>query len=122
MPGILHFDVQGRSQFIGEISAGGTVDECFRGGQQGAEAGEPNLCPRPQSVVVKTGDFVQGIVSAAMGVAGEVIQRFEFTEDGDIDRGAESLFQFVQSGDLVAQQKRAQGIGSEWKERGLIML
>ena len=48
-----------------------------------------------------------------MGIAGEVIQRFEFAEDGDIDRSAESLFQFVQSGDFVAQQKRAQCIGAE---------
>src|SRR5713226_4402829 len=113
MQGILHFDVQGRSQFIGEISARGTIDECSRGGQQCAATGEPDLSLRPQSVIVKTGDLAQGIVSTAMGVAGEIIQRFEFTEDGDVDRGTESLFQFVQSGDLVAQQKRAQFIGAE---------
>ena len=64
-------------------------------------------------MVVKTGDFAQSIVSAAMGVAGEVIQRFELAEDGDIDRGAEGLLQFVESGDLVAQQKRAQFMGVE---------
>src|SRR5713226_1518971 len=113
MQGILHFDVQGRSQFIGEVSARGTIDECSRGGQQCAATGEPDLSLRPQSVIVKTGDLAQGIVSTAMGVAGEIIQRFEFTEDGDVDRGTESLFQFVQSGDLVAQQKRAQFIGAE---------
>ena len=113
MQGVLHFDVQGRSQFIGEVSARGTIDECFCGGQQRAEPGEPDLCLRPQSVVVKTGDFAQSIVSAAVGVAGEIIQQLKFTEDGDVDRRAQSLFQFIQSGDLVAQQKRAQFIGAE---------
>jgi hypothetical protein len=63
-------------------------------------------------MVVKAGDFAQSIVSAAMGVAGEVIQRFELAEDGDIDRGAEGLLHFVEGGDLVAQQKRAQFIGA----------
>jgi len=55
-----------------------------------------------------------------MGVADEVIQGFELAEDGDIDRGAEGLLQFVESGDLVAQQKRAQFMGVEGE--GLIML
>jgi len=113
MEGILHFDVQLGQQFIGEASPQGTVNERFRGCQQGAEAGEPDLLLGPQSAIVKASDFAQGIVSAAMGIAGEVIQRLEFAEDRDIDRGAEGLFQFVQSSDFVAQQKRAQGIGAE---------
>ena len=72
-------------------------------------------------MVVKAGDFAQGIVSAAMGVAGEVIQRLEFAEDGDVDGGAEGLFQFVEGGDLgcAAASERS---ASERKERGLIML
>ena len=110
---VLHIDVQGARQFIGEISARGTIDECLGGGQQRAELREPDVCLRPQSVVVEAGDFTQGIVSAAMGVAGEVIQRLEFAEDRDIDGGAEGLFQFVEGGDLVAQQQRAQFIGAE---------
>ncbi len=48
-----------------------------------------------------------------MGVAGEITQRLEFAEDGDIDRRAESVFQLIHSSDLVAQQKRAQVIGAE---------
>jgi Rhodopirellula transposase DDE domain len=113
LQGVLYLDVQAKSQLIGEISTRGTIDECFRGSQKCAETGEPNLCPRPQPVIVKTGDFAQGIVSAAMGVAGEITQRLEFPKDGNVYRGAESLFQFVQSGDLIAQQKRAQFIGAE---------
>jgi hypothetical protein len=74
MEGILHLDMQRRSQFIGEVSARGTMNESFRGSQQGTEPGKPDICLRPQSVFVKAGDFAQSIVSAAMGIAGEVIQ------------------------------------------------
>ena len=48
-----------------------------------------------------------------MGVAGEVIQGFEFAKDGDIDGGADRLFQFVESGDLAMQEQRTQCIGAE---------
>jgi hypothetical protein len=73
MQRVLHFDVQGPSQFRGEIPAGGTINDSFGGGQQRAETGEPYGCLGPQSVVVETGDFSQGVVSAAMRVAGEII-------------------------------------------------
>lgn len=101
---VLHFDVQGPSQFRGEVPAGGTIDESLGGGQQRAETREPDGGLRPQSVVLETGDFTQGIESAAMGVAGQVIERFEFAEDGDIDGGAEGVFQFIEGGDFVTQQ------------------
>jgi hypothetical protein len=48
-----------------------------------------------------------------MGVAGEVIQRLEFAEDRDIDRGARGLFQFVEGSDPAAQEQRTQFIGAE---------
>ena len=83
------------------------------GGEQRAETREPDLGMRPQPMLVETGDFPQGIVSATMGVAGEIIQRLEFPEDRDIDRGSESFFQFAQGGDLAAQQKHTQFIGAE---------
>src|SRR6266550_6119591 len=68
---------------------------------------------RPQPLIVETSDFAEGIVSTAMGVAGDVIQRLEFAEDGHIDCGAEGLFQFIEGGDLATQQQRAQFIGAE---------
>ena len=113
MQRVLYFDVQDMRQFIGKISARGMIDEPFGGGQQRAETREPDVLLRPQALVVKESDFAQSIVSAAMGVAGEVIQGYELAEDGDIDRGAEGLLQFAERGDLVAQQKRAQFIGVE---------
>src|ERR1039457_2422209 len=68
---------------------------------------------RPQPFVIETSDFAERIVSTAMGVAGDVIQRLEFAEDGHVDRGAEGLFQFIESGDLATQQQRMQFIGAE---------
>jgi len=50
---------------------------------------------RPQAFLAEKGDFTQGIVAAAMGVTGEIIQRLEFAEDRDVNRGAEGLLQFV---------------------------
>ena len=60
---------------------------------------------RPQAFLIEKGDLPQRVVAAAMGVTGEVIQRLEFAEDRDIDRGTEGLFQFVESGDLAAQKQ-----------------
>src|SRR5271169_1022684 len=108
MQGVPHFDVQDRVQFIREISARGTIDESFGSGQQRAETRKPDVCPGPQSHVVKAGDFAQSIVSTAMRVTGEIIQRLELAEDGDVDRSAEGLLHIVESGDLKTQQKRAQ--------------
>src|SRR6266699_4348117 len=96
---VLHFDVQGARQFIGEISTRRTIDECLGGSQQGTEPREPDVCPRPEAVVIETSDFTQSVVLATMGVAGEIIQRLQFPEDGDRNRGSKSLFQFAQSGD-----------------------
>src|SRR5260370_18905335 len=112
MQGVLHFDVEGSGQFIGEISTRGTIDEPFSGGQQRAETREPDVRLRPQATLVKTGDFAQRIVTAAMGVAGEVIQRFELSEDSDVDGSAEGSRHFVEGGDVVAAQKPAQFIGA----------
>ena len=54
---VLHLNVQGARQFIGEETAWGTIDEHFGSGQQRAGAREPDVCLRPQSMVVKAGDF-----------------------------------------------------------------
>src|ERR1017187_2456893 len=68
---------------------------------------------KPQTFVVKTRDFAEGVVSTAMRVAGDVIQRFKFAEDSHIDCGAEGLFEFIEGGDLATQQQRTQFIGAE---------
>ena len=105
MQGVLHLDMQGAGQFIGKEPARGTIDERFCGGQQRTELREADGRMRPQPFVVETNDLTKRIVFAAMGVAGEVIQRLQLAEDSDIDSGAEGVFQIVESGNLVAQQQ-----------------
>jgi hypothetical protein len=48
-----------------------------------------------------------------MRVAGEIVQQFEFSEDGDIHGSAEGLFEFVEGGDFAAQEGLAQRV---WEE------
>jgi len=43
----------------------------------------------PQACVVESGSFPEGIVTAAMGVAGEVIQELELAKDGEVGAGTE---------------------------------
>ena len=69
MQRVLHLDVQGARQFVGEISARGTIDEHFGGGQQCAETREPDVSLRPQATVVKTGDFAQSIASVCLSTS-----------------------------------------------------
>src|SRR5258708_37033450 len=47
-----------------------------------------------------------------MGVAGEVVQRLQFSEDRDIDRRAKGLFEFVEGGNLGAHEQRTQFVGA----------
>jgi hypothetical protein len=39
-----------------------------------------------------------------MGIAGEIIQEFEFSKDGEVSASAESSLEFGQGGDFVAQE------------------
>ena len=65
----------------------------------------------PQADVVEAGSFAEGIVTAAMGIAGQVIEEFEFAKDGEVGGGAESLLEFGESSDFVAQEVLAEDLG-----------
>ena len=67
----------------------------------------------PQADVVEAGGFAEGIVTAAMGLAGKVIQEFELSKDGEVSAGAEGSFEFGQSSDFVAQEMLAESLGIE---------
>src|ERR1700689_1868427 len=60
----------------------------------------------------RKGRFHAGIVSAAMGVAGDVAERLQFSEDRDIGRRAKGLFEFVEGGNLGTHEQRAQFVGA----------
>jgi hypothetical protein len=55
---------------------------------------------RPQSAIVETSDFGQGVEAAAMSVAGEIVKLLQFPKDREIGVCAEDAFQFGQIGDL----------------------
>ncbi len=57
-----------------------------------------------------------------MGIAGQVIQELELAKDGEVGRGAESLFEFGQRRDFVAQQVFAEGlrIEREWTHNVIV--
>jgi hypothetical protein len=120
--GILDFSMENVGQFIGEPPARGLVDKGLDGGDKGAITGKPNGIMGPQADIVEAGGFAEGIVTAAMGIAGEVIQEFELSKDGEVGAGAESGFEFGQSSDFVAQEMLAESLGveGEWAHNVIV--
>src|ERR1700736_4349097 len=100
-------------QFIGEVATQGLIDEGLEGGDESAVAGKPNRILGPQACVVEASGFAEGIVAAAMGIAGEVIQKLELAKDGEVGGGTESAFEFGQGCDFVAAQVLAEGLSME---------
>src|SRR5205823_14050820 len=87
-----------------------------------AVTGKPNCIVGPQACVVEARSFAEGIVTATMGIAGEVIQEFELAKDGEVGTGAESSFKFGQSSDFVAQEMLAESLGveGEWAHNVIV--
>ena len=109
-------------QFVGEPAAWGLIDEGLDGGDESAIAGRPNCMVGLQAGVVEARRFAEGIVTAAMSIAGEVIQELELAKDGEVGRGAQSALEFRQRGDFVAQQVLADGLGieQEWSHNVIV--
>jgi hypothetical protein len=100
-------------QFVGEVAARGVLDEGFYGGNERAVTREPNRIVGPQAGIVEAGDFTEGVIAPAVSITGEVVQTLEFAKDGEVGGGAESVFEFRQSSDFVAQQVLAKDLGIE---------
>ena len=64
-------------------------------------------------MIIEEGDLAERVKPAAMRITAEVVQRLQFSENGDVDGCAESVLEIIQSGDFIAQQKSAQRIGAE---------
>ena len=69
-------------ELLAEMPCVCLVDERLGGGDQGAGAGEPDAAERPQSELVEVGEFVEGVVAAAMRVAGAGGEVLELAERG----------------------------------------
>ena len=101
---VLHFDVQGVAEFLGKHARGRAVDERFGGGQQRTVAREPSRAVRPQAIGSETGNLTKGVKTAAMRIAGQIVEVLEFPEHGEIDLSAESTLEVGERGDFVTEQ------------------
>src|ERR1051326_7969565 len=105
--------MQDRRQFFREISRDRAMDEHLGGGQESAVAGKPRRRAGPQTIGAETGDFAKRVETAAMRIAGQVVELFELSEDGEIDVRAEGTFQIGKRGNFVVEQELSQGIRRE---------
>ena len=64
------------------MSGLGVVDERLGGCDQGAGAGEADPGEGPQAVLVEVGECVEGVVAAAMRVAGPGVEVLELAKSG----------------------------------------
>jgi len=110
---ILDLSMECVRQFVGEAAARGLMDEVFDGGDERAVTGEPDCIVGPQAGIVEAGGFTEGVIAPAVGITGEVVEALEFAKDGEVRGGAENVFEFRQSSDLVAQQVLAKDLGGE---------
>src|ERR1035437_7904735 len=111
--GIFHFDVQDQLQFICEVALGSCADEGFQGRDQMAPPREPHLVKGPKALGIKLRDLVEGVVAAAVGVAGAIGKFFQLAKHRDVDGGSQGLFQLGQGGDFPHAEEVAQTIGEE---------
>src|ERR1700731_445128 len=103
--------MQDRGQLFGKISRYRATDQRLSGGQQGAGAGEPRRLAGPQTIGSEAGDLTKSVVTAAMRVAGQVVELFELPENGEVDVRAKGTFQIGQGCDFVTEQQLSQRVG-----------
>ena len=105
--------MQDGRQFFRKISRDRATDERFGGGQQGTVAGEPGRRAGPQTIGPETGDLAKSVETAAMRVAGQVVEFFKLSENGEVDVRTEGTFQIRKRRDFVVEQQLSQGIRRE---------
>ncbi|MBM3795149.1 MAG: hypothetical protein FJW31_14010 [Acidobacteria bacterium] len=100
-------------QFVGKPSVRSLVDEGLNGGDERAVPRKPNGIVGPEAGLVEADRFTERVVAAAMSIAGQVVEEFEFAKDGEAGGGAEGLFEFRESSNFVAKQVFAEELGIE---------
>ena len=92
--GILDLSMEDVGQFIGEPTGQRLIDERLDGGHESAVTGKPNSVMGPQAYIVEAGNFAEGIVAAAMRIAGQVIREaLSLRKTVRSARGAENVFE-----------------------------
>jgi hypothetical protein len=96
------------------------MDERLGSGQEGTVAGKPGRRAGPQPIGSETGDLAKSVETAAMRVAGQGVEFFEFSENGEVDVRTEGAFQIGRVAILSRSSSFRRESGE--KARGLIML
>jgi hypothetical protein len=68
---------------------------------------------RPQSIGAEASDLRQRVVTSAMGIADEIVELLQFSEDGQVDGGSKSALELVKGGHLGVEQMLTQDVGVE---------
>ena len=111
-------------QLVDEMSGLGVVDERLGGCDQGAGAGEADPGEGPQAVLVEVGECVEGVVAAAMRVAGPGVEVLELAKSGaPAGAGTESRHHLGQRGDGLLAEQGDDRVGGElgWSHCGTIV-
>src|SRR5690606_32051795 len=93
---LLRIYMYDRFEFVRGETGLRTFDEFPRRLDQVAVAGEPNIMVRPQAMLIEPGDFLQGVILAAVGITGSVTQFPELTINRHRARGSEGALEFRQ--------------------------
>ena len=80
MEGILDLSMECIGEFVSKPATWGLIHEGLDGSNQCAEVGKPNRIVRPQGDIVEVDGFAEGIITAAMGIAGPLIQSLQLAE------------------------------------------
>ena len=105
------------------MSGFGVVDERLGGRDQGAGAGEADPGEGPEAVLVEVGECVEGVVAAAMRVAGAGVEVLELAKRGaPAGAGAEGRHYLGQRGDGLLAEQGVDRVGGErgWSHCGTI--
>src|SRR6266478_3403687 len=114
MQDVMNFHMENVSEITCEKTPWRMVDKVFHRQKQSAVTGEPHGFVRPETTIVETSDFLQGVIAAAVSVAGPVVQQLEFSEHRDVHVCIQSTFQIRECCNFVSPQILPQDLGVEY--------
>ena len=120
---VLGADSEQVVQLVDEVSCRGVVDERLGGCDQGAGAGEADPGKGPQAALVEVGECVEGVVAAAMRVAGPGVEVLELAKSGTpAGAGTEGRHHLGQRRDGLLAKQGDDRVGGElgWSHCGTI--
>ena len=111
--GLFDWNMEDVCQFRSEIASLRLRDVVFRSGHQGTVTGEPDRVERPQAPLIETGNLLERVEGASMGVAGVVRKLLQLAKNSDIGLRAQQLLQLRQCGDAISAQELAQHVSGK---------